>query len=187
MTPTDLISAWQECSHLSQSQINRFLAAGVSIDALSADPDDYGFAVATDLVAFDGCQFAFERHLRQPGECERAFIVPARDQFGEIADLVAWRGERLATWCGSVGALGLQNIYAPRLSSNALSIAANALDWLRNERRGVVIVYPMRAKWELASAGPLCAANVSHGLALREALTFSPEIVVPPSSIGLAA
>jgi len=179
MTPCDLIEVWQECPHLTQGQIDRLLGSGVSEEALAFDPDDYGFALAADSVAFDGAQFTFERHMRQPAECERAFIVPARDQFGEIVDLIAWRGEQLATWCGRVGTLGLQNIFAPRLASDCLPVAPNPLEWLRAGRRAVLIVNPDRAKWELAHAEPLCAVSIAHGCGLRDMLTHSPRILVP--------
>lgn len=187
MTPSDLISIWQECPHLSQSQIDRFLAAGVSIEALSADPGHYGFAVASDLVAFEGCQFAFERHLRQPGECERAFIVPGRDQFGEIVDLIAWRAGQLATWCGRIACLGLQNLYEPRLGNDALLVDPDPLAWLRHDRRGVLIINPERAKWELASAGPLLVSTIEQGRQLQSALAHTPEILLPALTERLAA
>lgn len=179
MSPSDIIEIWRECPHLLQCQIDKLTGAGISVEALSSDPTDWGFALAADHVAFDGTQFTFERHMRQPGKCVSAYIVPARDEFGEIADLCAWRGEHLATWCGSVGTLGLQNIYAPRLENDGLAVAPNVLAWLRNERRGVVIIDAGRARWELANAGPLIAASVAHGCGLRDMLTHSPRILVP--------
>jgi hypothetical protein len=179
MNAREIIETWRECAHLSQSQIDRLTGAGVSVDALACDPGDYGFALASDRVAFGGAQFAFERHIRQPGEGVSAFIVPARDEFGEIVDLVAWRGEQLATWCGRVGTLGLQNIYAPRLECEGLPVAQSGIDWLRGDRRAVLIVNHDRARCELAHAGPFLAASIAHGCGLRDTLTHSPRILVP--------
>jgi hypothetical protein len=97
------------------------------------------------------------------------------------------RRDRLATWLGHVGCAGLQNLFAPRLLSDALPIAADAIDWLRNERRGVLIINPNRAKWELAGAGRLLVGTLQQGRALQAALSHLPEIVLPASIESLAA
>jgi hypothetical protein len=163
-------------------------AQSVPLEAIEHDFDEVGFAILQDRVAFDDADgFCFERHLKYDETCQTALIAVARDQLSEPIDLVAMLLDRAATWLGRIGCLGLQNIFAPRLLNNVLPIATNALDWLRNERRGILIINPVRARWELANAGPLCAANISHGIALREALALSPEIVVPATAIGLAA
>jgi hypothetical protein len=185
MSPHDLIEEWQQGETPS---LERLTAEGIPLEALEHDFDEYGFAVLQDCVAFDnGGGFAFERHLKHDEPCQTALITPVRDQFGEVVDLVAMRRDRLATWLGRAGCAGLQNLFAPRLLTDALPIAADAIDWLRNERRSVLIINPERAKWELTSAGPLLVSSVAHGQALRSALTFSPEIFVPPLAIGLAA
>ena len=168
--------------------LEKLTAEGVPIEALEHDFDEYEFAVLQDRVAFDdNGGFTFERHLKHDETYQRALVTPVRNQFGEVVDLFAMRRDRLATWLGRVGCAGLQNLFAPRLLSDALPIAANAMDWLRNERRGVLIIDRERAKWELASAGPLAASSVEHGRALLSALTFYPEILVPASHERLAA
>ena len=189
LSVADILEAWSECPHLSQSQIDRLTGAGVSIDALSADPDDYGFALATDRVAFDAAHgFCFERHARQPDESfALAYIIIARDEFGEPADLIAWRGDRVASRYARVSMLGANNLFAPRLLSDALLVEPDVLSWLRSGRRGVVIIDAEKARWQLASAGPLQAASVDHGRALRRALSFRPHIKVPLSTARLAA
>ena len=54
MSPSDIIEIWRECPHLSQCQIDKLTGAGISVEALSSDPTDWGFALAADHVAFDG-------------------------------------------------------------------------------------------------------------------------------------
>ena len=189
LSAADVLDAWRECPHLSQGQIDRLTDAGVAVEALSADPGDYGFAIATDHVSFDGARgFCFERHARQPDESfERAYIIVARDEFGEPADLIAWRGNRVASWSARVSMLGANNLFAPRILSDALLVEPDVLSWLRSGRRGVVIIDAEKARWQLASAGPLQAASVDHGRALRRALSFRPHIKVPLSTARLAA
>jgi hypothetical protein len=189
LSVADIIDAWCECPHLSQSQIDRLTGTGVSVHALSADPDDYGFAIATDLVSFDAVHgFCFKRHARQPDESfEPAYIIVARDEFGEPADLVAWRGDRVASWSANVSMLGANNLFAPRLLSDALLVEPDVLSWVLSGRRGVVIINAEKARWQLASAGPLQAASVDHGRELRRALSFRPRIRIPLSRARLAA
>jgi hypothetical protein len=88
---------------------------------------------------------------------------------------------------GSRRVLGANNLFAPRLTSNALLVDPNVLTWLRNGRRGIVVVEPERARWQLARAGPLHAASIEQGRALLSALTFTPEILVPASTQRRAA
>jgi hypothetical protein len=188
VNPSDIIAEWQECPALPQKQIDRLLAAGVSEDALAFDPDDYGFAIAADRVAFDGPHFAFERHMRQPDDtCASALIFIARDECGDPADLVAWRGGQLASWTTKARLLGQQHVFGPRVGSPALAIHQSPLEWLRADRHGCVLIDTARARWLLGNAGPLQASSIAHGRALLSALTFSPEILVPASQERLAA
>jgi hypothetical protein len=93
VTPSDILETWQECPNLPQKQIDKLLAAGVPTMALARDPDEIGYTIATDRVAFSGGQFVFERHARQPDEnFAPAMIFVARDECGDPVDLVAWRG-----------------------------------------------------------------------------------------------
>jgi hypothetical protein len=185
MTPHDLIEEWQQCG---MPPLEKLIAEGIPLDALEHDCDEMGFAVLQDRVSFDdNGGFSFERHLKHDEPCQYALITPVRDQFGEVADLIAMRRDRLATWLGRVGCAGLQNLFAPRLLSDALPIAADAIGWLAARRRSVLIINPERARWELASAGPILAGSLEHGRALRSALTLCPDILVQPIAIGLAA
>jgi hypothetical protein len=185
MKPHDLIEEWQQCGI---PPLEKLIGEGIPLEALEHDFDEMGFAVLQDRVAFDdGGGFCFERHLKHDEPCQLALVTPVRDQFGEIFDLVAMRRDRLATWLGRVGCAGLQNLFGPRLLTDALPIASDALDWLRNERRSVLIINPERAKWELASAGQLQASSIAHGRELLSALTFRPQSLVPASQERLAA
>jgi hypothetical protein len=188
MSPHDIIETWRECADLSQGQIDRLLAAGVSEDAIAFDPDDYGFAIAADRVAFDGSHFAFERHLRQPDDsCVPALIFVGRDECGDPGDLVAWRGDQLASWSTKVRLLGQQHVFGPRIGSPALAIHQSPLEWLRAGRHGCVLIDAARARWLLGNAGPLRVTSLTHGRALRDALSFTPTILIPESSERLVA
>src|SRR3954447_5089751 len=154
MRPHDIVTTFHErTSILPQAQIDKLLAADVPVDALAFDPGDYGFCLGTGCVSFAERHFIFEAEMRQPDEiCEPAFVVIARNEFGEPADLVAWRGDRLASWAARVSMLGANNLFAPRLLSDALLVEPDVLSWLRSGRRGVVIIDAEKARWQLASA-----------------------------------
>jgi hypothetical protein len=182
MTPATIVDVFHRSPSLAQPQMDALLQAGVPNLALGRDPGGYaGFTLATDRIIFNARHFDFARDLDDPAEAVTALLIAARDESGDVVDIVAARpcDGRIATWLGRVGILGLQNIFAPRLECEALAVHLDALAWLRDDRRGVVIVNSTRAKSELADAGPFRATSIAHGRALRDALAFNPEIFVP--------
>jgi hypothetical protein len=78
--------------------------------------------------------------------------------------------------------LGEQNLLSPRIASDALPLHSDLLDWLRDERRGILILDPLRARWELAGEGPFLASSRRTARALTASLTLpAPRIAVAPS------
>lgn len=191
MSPADILAAFHLSPPPAQAQIDRLLGAGVAPLALARDPDEYGYTVAVERVVFDGNRFDFARDLDDTGAA-MALLIAARDEAGDITDIVATRPSagQIASWLGRVGLLGEQNLWAPRLGSDAITIHPDVISWLADERRGVVVVDADKAKRLLADAGPLLAASIEHGCALRTALTIpAPPIRVAlnPSSLRRAA
>lgn len=79
--------------------------------------------------------------------------------------------------------MGEGTIFAPRLESEALPVWRWPLDWLRADRRGIVLLKPQLAAQFLRDVGPLMAEDVEHGLELERQLTIAaPRIVVPAAS-----
>jgi len=110
-----------------------------------------------------------------------AFVFLARDESGDPCDLVAWApGEaRVAAWLGRASMLGLDQLWQPRLmQEGALPVCETPLEWLRAERRAVVILDPTRARWSLFRTN-LIVSDVAYGCRLREALRWpAPQIFV---------
>jgi hypothetical protein len=109
-----------------------------------------------------------------------AFIFLARNEFGYALDLVAWAPgvERVAAWCGRACLLGLENFWAPRLDVDGLRVLPTPLEWLRADRKGVVILDAKRARWDLTGER-LVVGDVEFGQRLRRTLRLpDPRIYV---------
>jgi len=159
---------------LKQIEIDWFLRQGVPILALALP-----LAFRTDLVTFAGARFEFTRH-RGSDDAVTAFIFPALDAEGEVADLVAWRpkSESIGIWLGRTGLLGEEQIYSARLGE-PLVVHESLLDWLRAERTGVVVVDAVRAPPLLREAEPLAVLSIEHGDRIKRLLTLpAPKILV---------
>jgi hypothetical protein len=116
---------------------------------------------------------------REDEDARPALVAVARDEFGTVADLAAFdsRG-RIGAWLGRAALLGEQMLNFPRIESPALHVFETGLDWLRGDRRGVVILDAARARWRL-SGERLAVADVAHGRRLRAALRLpEPQIFV---------
>lgn len=119
--------------------------------------------------------FDFKADLDEETETTCAMILMARDQFGEPVDLVAWspRTGPMATWYGAdIPMLGWHNVFPPRLDlGDALAVHPSPLEWLRDNREGVVILKPDRARWYLEGFS-LKVADAAFGRKLRDALRW---------------
>ena len=133
------------------------------------------------IVGVGPTSFEFDQHLAgEPGTRALLFLVTERD--GTALDIAAWDLEtgQLSTWLDRAFALGQDQLYLPRLSEHeALVVWRSPLDWLRQGRRGIVLLRPHAAAYALDDAGPLMAEDVEHGLELRKLLTRpGPRILV---------
>jgi hypothetical protein len=142
---------------------NKLFGLGITGDAVNGrGPFD---ALHIEAVVFlPGGRFEFSRNLRDASGTVKAVIIPARDEFGELADLAALK----ALWRGVVGMFGKAQLAAPRIACPALTVFSD-LSWLRNNRSGVVIIDPKRASWRLA-AEQLVVCDTAFGARLREKL-----------------
>ncbi len=174
---------------LSPRERGEFAKLGVTDEMLDADPP-----VRAGYISFlDADRFEFEQHRRVTLSLRtvRAYLLLADDIHGEAEDIVAWLPglDRIATWLGCAWALGAAETYVPRLSEhNALPVFRDIPTWLRERRRGLVILKPRIAAGWLTDAGPLLAQDRSHGLELKAALTRqAPRIIVNTDTARRAA
>ena len=149
--------------NLRMAEINWLLGQGVTPLALAKDPGEIGFVIGAAKVVFNANHFDFAKHDADLDVS--ALVMVARDEAGDVADLVAWRpkDQIVAPYACSVSMLGQHNIERPRLGEPLL-VHSDPLHWLRADRQGVVVLNPQRAWSLLFDAGELQAANVEHGL-----------------------
>ena len=183
-----LLAEHGQGSVLTQADLDWFGGQGVRPLALARTAWNGFSAIRSDRVVFHrDRRFEFERYARLPrsshGEASlRAYIFLGFDLFGDPADLVAWHPDTggLASWRGLVSLLGEEQAFAPRLQE-AIAVHADPIAWLRENRSGLVIVHPGRARSLLLDAGPLKTATIRQGSALRALLrqVRCPTILVP--------
>ena len=106
-------------------------------------------AVSVEAVVFGGLRWKRARDLSDQRDAVRAFLVGARNAFGELVDVVAWHPEsqRVATLLGEIGAIGISSAVGFRLTPPF--IHESIADWLRADRDGIFIVDERRAGREL--------------------------------------
>jgi hypothetical protein len=153
---------------LDDAQRAWLLARGIPLVALDNDPGRPAAPVRAARVVFAGAYFDFvgaENEDARPALC-----VIARDEFGIVDDIVAFdsRG-RVGRWLGRAVLLGEQMRFFPRVESPALRVFADPWEWLRGERRGVVILDRGRARWRLAGE-VLAVDETALGHRVRDAL-----------------
>ncbi len=155
---------------LHESTYVKLFALGVHGAALTGR--DYFDTLHCEAVCFlPGDRFEFARDMRDARGHVLAVIIPALAENGETVDLAAWRLDTgaLATWLGVAVMLGEDRLTAPRIEVDALRVFPGPLEWLRAERRGVVILDPERARWRLAGER-LIVDDAPFGRRIREAL-----------------
>ena len=107
---------------------------------------------------------------------------------GQTVDLVAFRAGAagfVAPWLGRAGLLGEEHLDRAR---DVLVVHATPLDWLRDNRRGVVVVDPVRAASMLRAAGRLEVGTYPERQRLLEMMRVRlPDICVRGSERRAAA
>lgn len=181
--PDDPLAEHARCPALKQKHLDKLTAEGVPPSALMRTALGGFSCFARDLVVAQDGRFEFHRYSAHH-EAQWAYVWPAHDEFGDVADLVAWRPKAsVATWLGRVGLLGQEMIYAPRLG-DPLNVFPDALAWLRAGRDGLCVIDPSRSASLLREAGTLKVATVAEGRSLRDLLTMPvPQIVVDEASL----
>lgn len=185
----DVEQFYEQLPPLRFTELRSLQALDIQLDALrgpEAPAKRHRVVFHTGRPFFD---FAGERRVE--GDGLPAIIFLARDELGQPADLVAWEPAkgRLAAWLGRVALLGADQLWAPRIAyDGALVVFESPLEWLRGDRRGVVVIDAKRAAPQLRFAGKLCAASVDAGLRLDATLKADqPKIVVPKRILEIAA
>ena len=177
---------------MTQTAIDRFLAAGVPPLSLVM-PD-----MVTPAVVYphdeNPDRFSFREDLREPAEGVSAFLIAVRDESGAIVDLAAWRPREgwLATWRGVGWALGAHEYPSPLDAlhdGGAVRVFRSPMDWLRADRRGLVLLDHVTARWRFARDGmPIIADDLVHAKRLKQVLAVKPvPIILPNITERLAA
>lgn len=171
---------FQRGMDLRQHDIEWFVNQGVSAIFLEQTYRREFSSILLNRVAFlPSGHFEFVHNLRGPTETAVACTLLLRDVNGDTVDVLAWQPStgRAATWRRAVALLGEEQIDQPRLEH--LAIHDGVLSWLREGRRGLVVVDPHRAARMLDGRGPLVVRSVDFGKRIRKQLTISaPEILV---------
>jgi hypothetical protein len=187
MTSLDISDRYFRCQHLRQRDLDRLVDAGVPHEA-SYQPD----SIAKSSVVF-GSEYLFDfaEELYDPSGAGEAYIFVARNEFGDLWDLVAWQPKsgRLASWLGRASLLGGENVFRPRLSANGgIVVHDSPLSWLCAKRTGIVILHAGRAAGLLCDVGPLIVSDRARAGRLRTSLTRKPpRILVAPQNVARAA
>ena len=135
-----------------------------------------------EAVLWRGNRFEPAQHAEDQRGAEVAFLFPARDAEGEIADVVAWIPEtgKTATLLGEIGTLGLDAYWETRLTPPV--VHETVLGWLLAPDDGFFIIDAKIAARDLDGV-TVAAVDRDAALRLRARLaphcTRAPNIVVP--------
>jgi hypothetical protein len=159
----ELVSRYEILTNLLVPDVVWFEEMGISMDALiGLAPPKFSF------VHFVGQRFEFYRDHPQPGPI-RAYILLAISRHREPLDLLAWSPEtnRLACWCGAAVAWGEEDIFAPRLGIDAVSVWRTPLGRLRHNLHGLVPLRPKTLLYHLLGVRAVMAEDAEHAAELR--------------------
>jgi hypothetical protein len=171
---------------LNDAQRSWLLAREIPPVALDIDPGRPAAPVRAARVVFTERYFDFAEEHDE--DARPALCVIARDEFGIVDDLVAFdaRGS-IGRWLGRAVLLGEQMRFFPRVESPALRVFADPWEWLRGERRGVVVLDQGRARWRLAG-DVLAVDEPAFGRRVRDGLRLpEPQILVASKNARRAA
>ncbi|MDQ0395191.1 hypothetical protein [Labrys monachus] len=177
---SELVELFYQSDRLDQRQLNWLRVRGVATQAL-IEPDP----VLTARVAFDRAG-TFDIVTNEE-EGARALLFLCYDTSGVAADITAWnpRTDRLALWLGAVVGPGEDEILRPRLGA-PLPVYRDPLWWLRNDRRGIVVVDARKARGKLAGIA-MQAEDAVHAAELRCMLTTPSPRITWQAKAGAAA
>jgi hypothetical protein len=144
------------------AQIRWLLDQGVSVETLQAEP----CSIAATKVRFDG------RFFIPDPDGENALIFRATDR-EEVIDLIAWSplSDEIGSFLGVAFCLDDQDqLYnsATWFAGGGLCIYKSALEWLRANRGGIVIVDPNRSYAMLRHVPRLVFTDATLGRQVKE-------------------
>ncbi|MBR1197808.1 hypothetical protein JQ574_17570 [Bradyrhizobium sp. AUGA SZCCT0158] len=153
---------------LTQREIDRFAKLKISAPNLGVP-----WPVLADRVVFERKFFVFADDADETGELAFTFAVISNAGF---IDIVAWHPttDRLATWFGHAFALGERQVHHPNPLFSGLPVFRSPIGWLRNGRRGIVIVRDNFARTVLARVPLLIAEDEEHQRDLEKVLPVNP-------------
>jgi hypothetical protein len=172
----DLLETFHAFRGLDQRDLNWLRASGVGTRAMW-HPD----LILRGAVRLIG-RALFDSVHPEDEEAKPAFLLLARNAVGDPCDVVAWnpRIRFVRSLYGHAEMLGEDEIYAPRLEcEGCLRIMRDPLDWLRVDRRGVVLLDGITSAAQLAAVGPLMVDDAAHRADVLRLITIpSPKIYV---------
>ena len=165
---------------LRRQTIDHLSGAGVPLDL---------YPIRTAAIAVHRSRFYLPGEMRCPDDLVNALVFPCLDTAGNVFDLAAFvptTGE-LFTWLGCAWTIDEQHYPSPLSvlrEDGAIELFKSPLDWLRHDMRGLVIVDPAKARWQLLRDGvPLIAQNLTHARELRAVVEIArPQILLPRQS-----
>lgn len=190
MTAADTIQLEQSRSRrLTQVDIDGFVAAGVPPLALAQSWAGDFAAIGHDRVVFEQRtgRFEFARNVSSAVGGEEAFTLALFDAAGDPSDVVAvWPERPTSLWLGRVAMLGEEQVRMLRFGE-PLDVHETFLDWLRADRRGVVILHARRAAGILDGV-QLRASSAEYARRLRTTLVRpAPPIEVRAEAVAVRA
>ena len=148
-SPTAEILAAGERDGVRWSEIARRVEAGLL----------HGPRLARVLLFPDPPSFEFAKAVeRHDGQLALIFVALAEG--GGPLDLVAWvAGQPVRSWLGRAALLGVENLSAPQMNDEPVLVHFDALSYLRNACRGVLVIEPHRAAERLRWCSELAVSN----------------------------
>jgi hypothetical protein len=156
---TDLLDTFYASKRLEQRDLNWLRASSVTPRAMW-DPDPMLRAAVRPVGPA-----LFDIVHPETEQAKAAFLLLTRDAMGITSDIVAWnpRLPLLRSLYGRAKILGEDEVYKARLCHDGcLRIWRDPLDWLRADRRGVVLLHGITSAGCLAEIGPLMADDAAH-------------------------
>jgi hypothetical protein len=182
----EIAKTFAKLPSLTRKQINHLKNLGVDEDACFFDWCGNWSIIRSAMIELLP-NHRFEFSMQAHGSLIPVLIIEVMNELGELVDLLAFRSNgEWALWLGRVPVLGLEYIHAPRIDEQ-LTVHRSIFDYIRAQRKGILILDPERARIALEDAGPLLAEDQYHGQDLLLNLSYSPKVFYPIENSGRLA
>lgn len=157
-------------------------AAGVADRILLTSDGIFGALTLAPVEALPDGTFSFSEGNRE------AVVIAVRDEYGDLADLVAWRPDAPCRWWRRLGAATFAGEYAVRKAAFCrlpLQVFASPLSWLQADCLGAVVLDPEAAiRADLDGVPEIWAETIELGRSIKRQLADRtsfrhPKITVP--------